>query len=57
MLRGCGQTQRWELTAFAENITNTYAAVNIIEEASNLTPKSVIPLRPRKAGVELRIHY
>ncbi|WP_157221142.1 TonB-dependent receptor [Flavisphingomonas formosensis] len=51
------QTPRWDVMAFAENLTNVYAPVNIIEEASNLTPLSVIPLRPRKAGVEVRIRY
>jgi hypothetical protein len=31
--------------------------VNILEEASNLTPRSVVPLRPLTAGVEFRYHF
>ena len=32
-------------------------ARNIIEEASNLTPRAVVPLQPRTIGVEFRYHY
>jgi iron complex outermembrane recepter protein len=43
----------WEAALFGRNLLNAYAA-NIIEQASNLTPRSVVPLRPRTFGVEFR---
>jgi iron complex outermembrane receptor protein len=46
----------WEAALFGRNLTNAYA-VNILEEASELTPRSVVPNRPRTVGIELRYHY
>jgi outer membrane receptor protein involved in Fe transport len=46
----------WEAALFGRNLTNAYA-VNILEEASNLTPRAVVPNRPRTIGIELRYHY
>jgi iron complex outermembrane recepter protein len=43
----------WEVALFGRNLLNAYAS-NIIEEASNLTPRSVVPLRPRTVGLEFR---
>lgn len=50
------RAQAWEAALFGRNLTNAYA-VNILEEASNLTPRSVVPNRPRTVGIELRYHY
>jgi iron complex outermembrane recepter protein len=46
----------WEAALFGRNLLNAYAS-NIIEEASNLTPRAVVPLQPRTIGVEFRYHY
>ena len=46
-------TGEWEVALFGRNLLNAYAS-NIIEEASNLTPRSVVPLRPRTFGIEVR---
>lgn len=46
----------WEAALFGRNLLNAYAS-NIIEEASNLTPRAVVPLRPRTLGLEFRYHY
>jgi hypothetical protein len=46
----------WEAALFGRNLLNAYAS-NIIEEASNLTPRAVVPLQPRTLGVEFRYHY
>ena len=46
----------WEAALFGRNLLNAYAS-NIIEEASNLTPRAVVPLRPRTLGIEFRYHY
>jgi outer membrane receptor protein involved in Fe transport len=50
------RTKRWEAALFGRNLLNAYA-VNILEEASNLTPRSVVPLQPLTAGVEFRYHF
>jgi iron complex outermembrane receptor protein len=50
------RTKLWEAALFGRNLLNAYA-VNILEEASNLTPRSVVPLRPLTAGVEFRYHF
>src|SRR5262249_30594474 len=41
----------WEATLYGKNLANAYA-VNILEEASNLTPKAVVPHQPRTFGIE-----
>ncbi|MEP7245424.1 MAG: TonB-dependent receptor [Gammaproteobacteria bacterium] len=46
----------WEATLYGRNLTNEYAA-NIIQEASDLTPRAVVPLRPRTVGVEMRYRF
>jgi iron complex outermembrane recepter protein len=46
----------WEAALFGRNLLNAYAS-NIIEEASNLTPRAIVPLRPRTLGIEIRYHY
>jgi iron complex outermembrane receptor protein len=50
------RTDTWEATLYGRNLTNEYA-VNIIQEASDLTPRAVVPLRPRTVGVELRYKF
>jgi iron complex outermembrane receptor protein len=50
------RAELWEAALFGRNLLNAYAS-NIIEEASNLTPRAVVPLRPRTIGVEFRYHY
>jgi iron complex outermembrane recepter protein len=50
------RTNRWESTLFGRNLLNAYA-VNILEQASNLTPRSVVPLQPLTVGVEFRYHF
>lgn len=47
------ETGGWEAALYGRNLLNAYAA-NVIEEASNLTPRSVVPLRPRTFGIEFR---
>ena len=46
----------WEATLYGQNLLNAYA-VNIIEQASGLTPRAVVPNRPRTFGIELRYRY
>lgn len=50
------RTDVWEVALFGHNLLNAYAS-NILEEASNLTPRSVVPFQPRTIGVEFRYHY
>lgn len=50
------KAERWEAALFGRNLLDAYAS-NIIEEASNLTPRAVVPLQPRTLGVEFRYHY
>ncbi|MDB6088874.1 MAG: TonB-dependent receptor [Gammaproteobacteria bacterium] len=50
------RSEVWEAALFGRNLLNAYA-VNILEEASNLTPRSVVPNRPRTIGIDLRYHY
>lgn len=50
------RTNSWEAALFGRNLLNAYA-VNILEEASNLTPRSVVPNQPLTVGVELRYHF
>ena len=50
------RANRWETALFGRNLLNAYA-VNILEEASNLTPRSVVPLQPLTVGVEFRYHF
>jgi iron complex outermembrane receptor protein len=46
----------WEASLFGKNLLNAYA-VNILEEASNLTPRAVVPNQPLTLGIELRYHF
>lgn len=46
----------WEAALFGRNLLDAYAS-NIIEQASNLTPRAIVPLQPRTLGVEFRYHY
>jgi outer membrane receptor protein involved in Fe transport len=46
----------WEAALFGHNLLDAYAS-NILEQASNLTPRAVVPLQPRTIGVEFRYHY
>jgi outer membrane receptor protein involved in Fe transport len=46
----------WEASLFGKNLLNAYA-VNILEEASNLTPRAVVPNQPLTFGIELRYHF
>ena len=46
----------WEASLFGRNLLNAYA-VNILEEASNLTPRAVVPNQPLTLGIELRYHF
>ena len=50
------RADKWDAALSGRNLLNAYAA-NVIEEASNLTPRAVVPLRPRTIGVEFRYHY
>jgi outer membrane receptor protein involved in Fe transport len=50
------RAEMWEAALFGHNLLNAYAS-NIIEEASNLTPRAVVPFQPRTVGIELRYHY
>lgn len=50
------RTDAWEAALFGKNLLNAYA-VNILEEASNLTPRAVVPLQPLTFGLELRYHF
>jgi outer membrane receptor protein involved in Fe transport len=50
------RSNHWESALFGRNLLNAYA-VNILEEASNLTPRSVVPLQPLTVGVEFRYHF
>jgi outer membrane receptor protein involved in Fe transport len=50
------RTDTWEAALFGKNLLNAYA-VNILEEASNLTPRAVVPLQPLTFGLELRYHF
>jgi hypothetical protein len=43
-------------TGLVGALLNAYA-VNIIEEASNLTPKAVVPMQLLTFGIELRYHF
>jgi iron complex outermembrane receptor protein len=56
-LRAGVRTGAWEAALFVKNALDKYAAVNVIEEASDLTPRAIVPLRPRTAGLEVRYHY
>lgn len=47
------ETGGWEAALFGRNLLNAYAS-NIIEEASNLTPRAVVPMQPRTFGIEFR---
>ena len=50
------RADKWEAALFGKNLLNAYA-VNILEEASNLTPRAVVPLQPLTFGLELRYHF
>ncbi len=50
------RAKAWEAALYGKNLLNAYA-VNILEEASNLTPRAVVPLRPLTFGLELRYHF
>lgn len=50
------RTEVWEAAFFGHNLLNAYTS-NIIEEASNLTPRAVVPFQPRTVGIELRYHF
>jgi len=50
------RNDNWEAALFGRNLLNAYA-VNILEEASNLTPRAVVPLQPLTFGLELRYHF
>jgi iron complex outermembrane recepter protein len=50
------RNDNWEAALFGKNLLNAYA-VNILEEASNLTPRAVVPLQPLTFGLELRYHF
>jgi len=50
------RADRWEAALYGKNLLNAYA-VNILEEASNLTPRAVVPLQPLTFGLELRYHF
>ena len=52
---GCAH-RRMGSRLFGKNLLNAYA-VNILEEASNLTPRAVVPLQPLTFGLELRYHF
>lgn len=49
--------QAWEVILFAENLFDELAEVNIIEQASNLTPRAIVPARPRRIGINVRYRY
>lgn len=51
------RTQAWDATLFIDNLFDQLAEVNIIEQASNLTPRAIVPARPRRVGVSLRYRF
>ncbi|MFA5968802.1 MAG: TonB-dependent receptor [Sphingomonas sp.] len=51
------RSKGWDATLFVNNLFDKYAATNIIEEASDLTPRAIVPIRPRTGGIALRYHF
>ncbi|MEJ8568688.1 TonB-dependent receptor [Elongatibacter sediminis] len=51
------RAESWDATLFVNNLFDELAEVNIIEQASNLTPRAIVAARPRRVGVSLTYHY
>jgi len=49
--------ERWVAQIFVDNVFNKLAEVNIIEQASNLTPRAIVPNRPRTVGLDVSFRY
>jgi outer membrane receptor protein involved in Fe transport len=49
--------ERWVAQIFVDNVFDKLAEVNIIEQASNLTPRAIVPNRPRTVGLDLSFQY
>ena len=43
----------WGLELFIDNLFDSLGQVNIIEQASDLTPRAIVPLVPRTVGINL----
>ena len=48
---------RWTAQIFIDNVFDELAEVNIIEQAGNLTPRSIVPNRPRTVGLNLSVNF
>lgn len=48
---------RWTVQIFVDNVFDELAEVNIIEQASNLTPRAIVPIRPRTVGLNMNINF
>lgn len=47
----------WDAIVFVDNLFDELAEVNIIEQASNLTPRAIVAARPRRIGISLSYRY
>ena len=47
----------WQANVFVDNLFDELAEINIIEAPGNLTPKSIVPNRPRTVGINLRYGF
>jgi len=48
---------RWTAQIFIDNVFDELAEVNIIEQASNLTPRAIVPNWPRTIGLNMRYQF
>lgn len=51
------RTERWTAQIFIDNVFDKLAQVNIIEQASNLTPRAIVPNQPRTVGLNASIKF
>jgi outer membrane receptor protein involved in Fe transport len=51
------RSDRWTAQLFIDNALDELAEVNIIEQASNLTPRAIVPNRPRTIGVNVSAQF
>lgn len=49
--------ERWTAQIFIDNVFDKLAQVNIIEQASNLTPRAIVPNRPRTVGLNASFRF
>lgn len=49
--------EHWLAQIFIDNVFDKLAEINIIEQASNLTPRAIVPNRPRTVGLNVSYRF